>query len=263
MDILKKELAPLSTNVWQEIESRAAEVLLSRLSARKAIHVDGPKGWAYTSISEGRLDLSGENGDVRTGVYRVSPLTEARVSFTLNRWELDNLSRGARDIDLGPLEAAAAKIADFEEQAIYSGYSSGGIVGMQKAASNEAVPFGNDSSSIMEGVTKALITLQKQSVEGPFTLIVGEEAYLRLSKEVGGFPLTERIERLIGGKVIQSLSLAGALLIPQDNDNLELTIGQDFSLGYESHTSKEVTLFITESFIFRVIDPTLIVPFSL
>ena len=41
MDILKKELAPLSTNVWQEIETRAAEVLLSRLSARKAIHVDG------------------------------------------------------------------------------------------------------------------------------------------------------------------------------------------------------------------------------
>ena len=115
----------------------------------------------------------------------------------------------------------------------------------------------------MEGVTRALITLQKQSVEGPFTLIVGEEAYLRLSKEVGGFPLTERIERLIGGKVIQSLSLEGALLVPQDNDNLELTIGQDFSLGYESHTSKDVTLFITESFIFRVIDPTLIVPFSL
>ena len=124
-------------------------------------------------------------------------------------------------------------------------------------------PSANDSSSIMEGVTKALITLQKQSVEGPFTLIVGEEAYLRLSREVGGFPLTERIERLIGGKVIQSLSLEGALLIPQDNDNLELTIGQDFSLGYESHTSQEVTLFITESFIFRVIDPTLIVPFSL
>ena len=67
------------------------------------------------------------------------------MSFTLNRWELDNLSRGARDIDLGPLEAAAAKIADFEEQAIYSGYSSGGIVGMQKAASNKPVPFGKDS----------------------------------------------------------------------------------------------------------------------
>ncbi len=263
MDMLKKELAPLSAEVWQEIEKRTAEVLTSRLSARKAVHVEGPKGWDFTSISEGRLDLSGENGDVRTGVYRISPLTEARVSFTLNRWELDNLSRGAKDIDLGPLEAAAAKIADFEEQAIYSGYSAGGIVGLQKSASNEGIPFGKDSSSIMEGVSKAMIALQKQSVAGPYSLIVGEEAYLRIAREVGGFPLTERIERLIEGKVIKSLTLSGALLVPYDNDNLELTIGQDFAVGYESQTAKDVTLFITESFIFRVIDPTLIVPFTL
>ncbi len=263
MDILKKELAPLSADVWQEIENRTAEVLKSRLSARKAVHVDGPRGWEFTSISEGRLDLAGENGDVRTGVYRVSPLTEARVSFTLNRWELDNLGRGARDIDLGPLEAAAAKIADFEEQAIYSGYSAGGIVGLQKAASNKAVPFGKDGGAIMEAIAKAMLVLQKQSVDGPFSLIVGEEAYLRLSKEVGGLPLMERIERLTGAKVIPSLSLTGALLIPYDNENLELTVGQDFAVGYENSSSKDVTLFITESFIFRVIDPTLIVPFTL
>ncbi len=263
MDMLKKELAPLSATVWQEIEKRAAEVLSSHLSARKAVHVDGPHGWTYTSVSEGRLSLAGESGAVKTGVYQIAPLTEARVSFTLNRWELDNLSRGAKDIDLSALEVAAAKIADFEEQAVYSGYSTGGIVGLQKSAANEALPFGLEGSEIMEGLSRAVLTLQKQSVGGPFSLIVGEEAYLRLSRDVGGFPLTERIEKLIGGKVIRSLSLDAALLIPYDNDNLELTIGQDFAIGYESHTSQEVTLFLTESFIFRVIDPNLIVPFTL
>ena len=31
----------------------------------------------------------------------------------------------------------------------------------------------------------------------------------------------------------------------EDDENLELTIGQDFAIGYESHDSKEVRLFAT------------------
>ncbi|MDD3671212.1 MAG: encapsulin, partial [Sphaerochaetaceae bacterium] len=33
MDILKKDLAPLSSKAWEEIEERAVQVLRSRLSA--------------------------------------------------------------------------------------------------------------------------------------------------------------------------------------------------------------------------------------
>ena len=53
-----------------------------------------------------------------------------------------------------------------------------------------------------------------------------------------------------------------AFLVPYDHDDLELTIGQDFSIGYEAHDTKEVTLFLTESFTFRVLDGSLIVPFT-
>ena len=47
-----------------------------------------------------------ENSDVKVGVFRVTPLSEARVRFSLNRWEMDNLNRGAKDIDLDALDAA-------------------------------------------------------------------------------------------------------------------------------------------------------------
>lgn len=262
MDILKRELAPMTTKVWQEIESRAAEILRSRLSARKVVHVEGPKGWDYTAVPEGRLDLVDDSGDVKSGVFRVAPLSEARVRFSLNRWEMDNLNRGAKDIDLDSLDAAAEKIADFEEKAIYHGFKAGGIVGLDEASTHKPVAFGKDGSSIMESITIALVTLRASHAQGPVSLIVGTKAWLSLNKEVQGIPLIERIERLIGGKVVHSLAIDGAYLLPFDDENLELTIGQDFAIGYESHDTKEVTLFLTESFTFRVLDPNLIVPFT-
>ncbi len=260
--MLKKELAPLSTKVWQEIESRANEILRTRLAGRKAIRVVGPLGWNYTSVTEGRLDIVGDSGDVKTGVYRSTPLTEARVRFSLNRWEMDNLNRGARDIDLSALDSAVEKIADFEENTIYNGFKAGGIIGLKEAAVHKPISFGTDSSSIMEAIAKGVLLLQQESVDAPYALIVGPKAYLALSKEVQGLPLVERIEKLIKGKVIQSLTLEGALLVPYDNENLELVVGQDFAVGYETHDTKDVTLFITESFIFRVLDPNMIVPYT-
>lgn len=262
MDILKKELAPLSTRVWEEIESRAAEILRSRLSARKVVRVDGPKGWNFTAVPEGRLDLVDDTGDVKAGVYRVAPLSEARVRFTLNRWEMDNLNRGAKDIDLHSLDAAVEKIADFEEKAIYHGFKAGGIVGLSEAAAHKPVVFGKDGSSIMESVSVALITLRASHAQGPCTLVVGTKAWMALNKEIQGIPLVERIERLIDGSVVHSLAIDGAFLLPYDNENLELTVGQDFAIGYESHDTKDVTLFLTESFTFRVLDPNLVVPFK-
>jgi uncharacterized linocin/CFP29 family protein len=256
MDMLKRELAPLSTRVWEEIESRAAEILRSRLSARKAVHVVGPLGWNHTAVAEGRLDVVDESGDVKAGVYRVAPLSEARVRFSLNRWEMDNLN-GAKGIDLDALDAAARRSPTSKRKH---------YTDSRQAASSDSLKQPRTSPSCL-----AMTELHQESVSVASSrsapamrkacAVVGTKAWLD-DKEVQGIPLTERVERLIGGKVIHSLAIDGAYLIPYDDENLELTIGQDFAIGYESHDTKEVTLFLTESFTFRVLDPNLIVPFT-
>jgi uncharacterized linocin/CFP29 family protein len=45
--------------------------------------------------------------------------------------------------------------------------------------------------------------------------------------------------------------------------DLELTVGQDFAIGYHSHSANEISLFVTESFTFRVIAPEAIIGFKL
>jgi uncharacterized linocin/CFP29 family protein len=49
--------------------------------------------------------------------------------------------------------------------------------------------------------------------------------------------------------------LEGGLLISAAEGNFELTVGQDFSVGYASHDRDQVELYLTESFTFRVLEP--------
>lgn len=115
----------------------------------------------------------------------------------------------------------------------------------------------------MDAIAKGLIKLRESYQEGPFTLVVGEKAYRRLLSKGEGYSLIDRIESLTGHKVIYSHVLDGAVLVPYDHDDLELTIGQDLDIGYQNHDNKKIRFFITESLTFRVLDPTIIVNYKL
>lgn len=262
--MLYRELAPITNDVWEEIDERATEVLKSYLSARRVVHVDGPKGFAHNVITDGRLANTEEleNG-VCYGNYKVQPLVESRIEFDMDRWELDNLQRGAKDIDYEPLEVAMRKIALFEENAIFNGLESAVIDGINNSMELEAINFGNDAKAIMEAITKGLVELRKNFAQKPFSLVVNEEAYKRILSSETAYPLDERIKKLIGGEIIFSHVVDGAYLLPVDHEDLELTIGRDFSIGYQDHDAEKVKFFVTESFTFRVLDSAIIVKFNL
>jgi uncharacterized linocin/CFP29 family protein len=79
---------------------------------------------------------------------------------------------------------------------------------------------------------------------------------------VPGGTLRSTIESEIGGHVIYAEFLKDALLVSSRGGDLELTVGQDFAIGYHSHTAADISLFITESFTFRVLAPEALVGFT-
>lgn len=261
--MLKRNIAPMPTSVWDEIDERAKEVLNNILSARKVVHVEGPMGWDYAVVPEGRLDIIEKKNtdEVSVGTYRVKPLIEARVSFELNRWELDNIIRGAKDINLDSLEEATKKLALFEESVIYNGYEKGQIKGLTEVAGH-SLNLGDNAKSVLGAISEANFLLKNAFVHKPYSLVVGKRAYKLLNTIHEGYPLIKIITSMIGGNVFLSDVVDGALLIPQDHEDIELTIGQDFSIGYENHDAEKVRLFITESLTFRVLDPDIIVKFN-
>lgn len=258
-----KDKAPVSAEAWTEMEEEIKNVFMNFLSARRVFHVNGPKGFGYNVITDGRLREAENKDGIGFSTYKVQPLTEARTEFKMSRWELDNILRGAKDIDYTPLEEAAKRIALFEENAIFNGLEEAGIEGILDTASKNEIDFGKDANEIMEALSEGIIYLKENFADGPYSLIVGEKAYKKLLSKETSYPLDRRIEELIGGNIIYSHAIDGAILVPYDNESLELTIGQDLSLGYQFHDNKEVTFFLMESFTFRVLDENIIVKYKI
>lgn len=261
--MLYRDLAPITSETWDEIDERAEEVLKSELTARRVVNVNGPKGSDYTVISEGRLTSVDKKGDISYGNYKVLPLTEARVEFSMERWELDNVIRGAKDVDYGPLEEAARELARFEEEAVYNGLNDSIIKGLSQEVEGESIKLGDNPSQILEAITKGVIQLKNAFAEGPYTLVVSSEIYKKIMSKDTGYPFGDKIKKLIGGDILLNHVIDGGYLLPKNHEDLEFTIGRDFSIGYQAHDIEKVRFFITESFTFRVLDPAIIVKFDI
>ncbi len=261
MDILKRTLAPITETGWNEIDEQARRVLLPLLSARRLVDVEGPKGWNFASVPLGRLEVpkSQPEKGVEFGVHSVQPLVEIRSHFSLDIWELDNIVRGAVDIDFSSLEDAAKKIAIFEEKAIFYGFSQAGIKGIMESSPHAPIPLGSERDQFLDSVSVAISTLLESSVEGPFGMAVSPEIWRYLSGYAKGYPLRNHLEHLLNGPVILSPFVKEAFLVSMRGGDTQLILGQDLSIGYLTHDSKDVRLYITESFTFRVIDPSVIV----
>lgn len=265
MNMLRTEFAPISPASWAEINSLVKETLTANLAARKFCDVAGPFGISYAAVPEGRLEVpSGQKKDeVRYGVHQVLPLIESRISFSVNIWELDNIDRGAKDIELESVVDAARKIAAFEDGAVFNGFAPAGIVGLNEAAGTSArIPLSLEKDSVVDAVSEAQLRLKKEGIDGPANLVVNPALWKFLAHVVPGGSLASIVRKQIGGSIIYSETVDGALLVADRPGDLEISVGQDFAIGYEGHDSAKVDLFITESFTFRAITGEAIVPFT-
>ncbi|TVQ18387.1 MAG: bacteriocin [Bacteroidetes bacterium] len=263
MDILRKALAPISDAAWVEINDTAKEVLTSVLSARKFVDMEGPKGWSFAALSTGRIQVpKDQKSKVKFGVHQVLPMVEARIPFELNIWELDNVARGAEDIDLDALEDAAREIAKFEEDAVYKGFKAGSIAGLDSCNEYKTPAFPENGEEIIGAVADVLSQFKANSIEGPYTLVLSQDKWQKVNSFIKGYPLRKQLENLLGGSIIMAPNIDGAYIVSERGGDLKMVIGQDLSIGYESHNSKTVQLYFTESFTFHIIDPAAVAVFK-
>ena len=265
MDILRRSYAPISAEAWTQIDEIARQALAASLSARRFVNVTGPLGMECASVALGRLQVpDGQSRtDVSYGIHQVLPLVESRIPFKLEQWELDNVGRGAKDIQLDALVAAARKIAAFEENAIYHGFAPAGIVGIHAAVTGQPIAIPASATGCIDAIGDAQVALVRRGIEGTCTLVASPKLWKLLARNTDGGTLRALIQAQIGGPVVLSECVTGGLLVSMRGGDLDLTIGQDLAIGYLNHDPKGVSLYLTESFTFRVIAPEALVAFSL
>jgi len=257
-DWLRRSLAPLAPEAWQEIDETAIRILKDGLSARTLVDVSGPHGFAMGAVNLGHLEIAKEKapGNVPWGIRQTLPLVELRLPFKLTQMELDIISRGCKDADLAALEDAAGRLVLFEATALYKGFPAGHIEGVLKASSHKPIRLPADPEQYAEAVAEGIKTLDSAGVCGPYALVLGVEPYYTLMHAGrGGYPPRRIMRDLVSGGILRSVALDGGVLIATRGGDFELTIGQDISIGYTSHDRDSVELYLVESFTFRSLQP--------
>jgi uncharacterized linocin/CFP29 family protein len=265
MNDLLRELAPISEAAWGEIEAEAKRTLKAMLAARKLVDFKGPLGWEAGAISLGRAQAlkSSPQSGVQARLRRMQPLVELRVPFELSREELEAIGRGAQDIDLDAVREAARAAALAEDRAVFHGYAEAGIGGIVDASAASRCAITEDYTKYLASVAEALHKLRAAGIGGPYAIALGPRCFTGLGKTMlGGFPALEQLRRLLDGPIVSAPAVDGAVLLSQRGGDFELTVGQDFSLGYLDHSATSVRLYLQESMTFRVLSPEAAVPLA-
>lgn len=264
MNDLRRELAPIPDEAWQEIEEEAKRTLGLYLAGRKLVDFEGPLGWQHSAVGLGRSDRlgGGPSDGVETRLRRVQPLMELRAPFELSREELDAVTRGAADPDLDPVTQAARALALAEDAAIFHGRREAGIRGISSDAEHEPVSLSSAYTQYPQAVSRATETLRTAGVDGPYAIALGPRCFSGLTQTAGagGYPILEHVKRLLEGPLIWAPAVDGAVVLSLRGGDFLLSVGRDVSIGYLGHDAERVRLHLEESLTFRNVGPEAAVP---
>ena len=265
MNDLLRDQAPISAAAWQEIDAEATRTLKVLLGARRLVDFNGPLGWSTSAISLGRaekLSPSLQEG-VASRLRRVQPLVEIRIPFELQRDELESIGRGAKDPDLDAVRDAARAAAIAEDRAIFQGYETAGIEGIFGASAEQGLAIPDSFEAYPDVVAEATHRLRSEGVNGPYGIALGPRCYTGLTRSTSrGYPIIDHVRELLDGPIVWAPAADGAVVLSLRGGDFELSVGQDFSIGYLDHTSTSVLLYLQESFTFRVLSPEAAVPLT-
>jgi uncharacterized linocin/CFP29 family protein len=112
----------------------------------------------------------------------------------------------------------------------------------------------DNASNYPAAISKALEELRLAGVNGPYSVLLGADAYTALSEGCEeGYPIIEHIKRIVDGEIIWAPALSGGSVVSTRGGDFELHLGQDLSIGYQSHTDKIVRLYLRETFTFLML----------
>src|SRR5580658_380929 len=255
MNNLHRELAPISDAAWSQIEEETSRTFKRYLAGRRVVDVHGPAGSALSAVGTGHLHAIEAPGEGVISRQRdAKALVELRVPFELERQMIDDVDRGAEDSDWQPTKDAARKLAFAEDRAIFEGYAAAGIVGVRQGTSNPKKSLPADVRKYPEAIAEALSQLRLVGVNGPYSVLLGADAYTALAETSdNGYPVLEHVKRLVNDEIIWAPAIAGAFVLTTRGGDFDLHIGQDVSIGYLSHTDSVVRLYLQETLTFLLL----------
>jgi len=254
MDNLHRELAPIAAAAWADLEDEARRTFRRHVAGRRLIDVAGPGGIGLSAVGTGHLDAIDPPSDgVVAQARRSLPIVELRAPFTVDRQQVDDVERGAKDADWQPVKDAARRIAFAEDRAIFHGYAAAGITGLRAGSSNPVMALPAEVRDYPDAISQAVSALRLAGVDGPYALALSGDAYTSVSETSDqGYPILEHVTRIVDGPIVWAPAIDDAFLLSTRGGDFELHLGQDLAIGYLAHDATSIELYFQETLTFLV-----------
>ncbi|MDR5815188.1 MULTISPECIES: family 1 encapsulin nanocompartment shell protein [unclassified Caballeronia] len=255
MNNLHRELAPIASAAWSQIEAEVARTFKRSVAGRRVVDVKEAGGSALSAIGTGHQSaIAAPAQGVTAKLHDVRRVVELTVPFTLQRESIDSVERGSNDGDWQPAKTAASDLARAEDSAIFDGYKAAGIVGIREGSSNDATMLPTNVADYPVAISQALEKLRLAGVDGPYSVLLGADAYTALAEASDqGYPVIQHIKRIVSGDLVWAPALQGGCVLSTRGGDYELYLGQDLSIGYTSHTDTTVQLYLRETLTFLML----------
>jgi uncharacterized linocin/CFP29 family protein len=253
MNHLLRAHAPITDEGWEQLEQEIQQRMVTALAARRLVDFSGPHGWTHSAANLGRVaPITAPADGLRAYQRRVMPLAELRADFSVSRDELRDIDRGAGNPDLSELDAAARRIAEAENVAVFHGWPAGDIAGVADGDGLTKIPLGADVEHYPRHVAKAVEALLSIGISGPYGLALGPDDYTSVveTTEHGGLIVFDHIRQILGGQIVWAPGVQGGVVLSLRGGDFVFEVGEDLSLGYDHHDADHVHLYIEESFTF-------------
>lgn len=257
MNHLLRQIAPLTDSGWALLDGEARQQLGALLAARKLVDFAGPYGWQHSSVNMGRSNPIPEPAELVAATQRVvMPLVEFRSDFEMSLQELADHERGARDVDLQPLDDAARRVAVAENTAVFHGFGAAGISGIAESSTQAPIPLGEDIRAYPKRAAQAVEVMRVGGIGGPYGLALGPDTYTGVIETTeAGYPVIEHLEEILEGPIVWAPGVRGGVVVSQRGGDFFFESGQDLSIGYHHHDAESVHLYFEESFTFSIANP--------
>ena len=264
MDYFNRELAAFPLALWGAIDAAAIKSARERLTARRFLDVEGPFGVGLTAIEVGddqyREPQPNEAGAV---ISRTVPVPMLRRSFRLSIRRIASHVEYGQAVNLAPVEDAAEAVADAEERVAYLGQPDFGLPGLLTVEDRQHIEGGAWTAldRALEDALAAATKLDDEGFRGPYSLVLAPALYNALFRLYPGTDVLqlEHLRRLCTGGIYKAAIEGGVMVDPRVG---VLVVGQDLRSGYVGQDGVHYQLYVSESIVLRIDQPTAICTIS-
>ena len=270
MDYLARESAPISREMWAQIDNAVIGTAKKHLVCRRFLDLFGPLGAGVSHVS---VDSTVKDEKLLDGFghftgRKIMELPSTYQDFTLFWRDIEESQKDSLPLDLSVAIAAAGKAAKQEDNLILFGNSLLETEGLLTAKNSFKIKRGNwkESEDAFRDVAHGIAHFASKGMLGRYALVVSPDIYLDLQRILPGIniPEAERIAKLVNGHLYATgaYGINKAVLVCAEPQYMDLAVGCDMSVGYLETKDFNHIFRIMETVALRIKDPDAIVNFE-